>query len=90
MLTWAPLCPLQGLKEFSNWPTFPQLYVGGELIGGCDIVLEMHKTGSIKTPPFPLRDLFSIRISTMQPVCVAMRVWMLNTHAQWRRVCLVL
>ena len=35
----------QGLKAFSNWPTFPQLYVKGELVGGCDIVREMHETG---------------------------------------------
>ena len=33
----------QGLKEFSNWPTFPQLYVKGELVGGCDIVREMFQ-----------------------------------------------
>ena len=38
----------QGLKEFSKWPTFPQLYVDGELIGGCDIVLEMHEAGELK------------------------------------------
>ena len=33
----------QGLKEFSNWPTFPQLYVDGQLVGGCDIVSELHE-----------------------------------------------
>jgi Grx4 family monothiol glutaredoxin len=38
----------QGLKEFSNWPTFPQLYVQGELLGGCDIVSEMHQSGELK------------------------------------------
>ena len=38
----------QGLKEFSNWPTFPQLYVKGELVGGCDIVREMHETGELQ------------------------------------------
>ncbi|CAK9195953.1 unnamed protein product [Sphagnum troendelagicum] len=38
----------QGIKTFSNWPTFPQLYVMGELLGGCDIVLEMHKSGELK------------------------------------------
>ena len=37
----------QGLKEFSDWPTFPQLYVKGELVGGCDIVREMHETGEL-------------------------------------------
>lgn len=37
----------QGLKEYSQWPTFPQLYVGGELLGGCDIVLEMAAEGEL-------------------------------------------
>jgi monothiol glutaredoxin len=37
----------QGLKEYSNWPTFPQLYVKGELVGGCDIVREMFETGEL-------------------------------------------
>lgn len=37
----------QGLKDFSNWPTFPQLYVKGELVGGCDIISEMHETGEL-------------------------------------------
>jgi monothiol glutaredoxin len=38
----------EGLKIYSNWPTFPQLYVNGELIGGCDIVLELHQSGELK------------------------------------------
>lgn len=38
----------QGLKEYSSWPTFPQLYVKGELVGGCDIVREMAQTGELK------------------------------------------
>ena len=38
----------QGLKEYSNWPTFPQLYVRGELIGGSDIVVEMYHSGELK------------------------------------------
>ena len=38
----------QGLKEYSDWPTFPQLYVNGELIGGCDIIVEMHESGELK------------------------------------------
>jgi len=37
----------QAIKTFSNWPTIPQLYVEGAFIGGCDIVLEMHKTGEL-------------------------------------------
>ena len=38
----------QGLKEYSDWPTYPQLYVQGELVGGCDIILEMAADGSLK------------------------------------------
>ena len=38
----------QGIKEFSNWPTVPQLYVKGEFIGGCDIIREMFETGELK------------------------------------------
>ena len=37
----------QGIKEFSNWPTIPQLYVKGELVGGCDIIREMFQTGEL-------------------------------------------
>ena len=38
----------QGIKEFSNWPTIPQLYVKGEFIGGCDIVREMFESGELR------------------------------------------
>ena len=38
----------QGIKEFSNWPTIPQLYVKGEFVGGCDIVREMFQTGELQ------------------------------------------
>ncbi len=38
----------EGLKKYSNWPTFPQLYVDGELIGGCDIVVEMYQSGELQ------------------------------------------
>jgi monothiol glutaredoxin len=37
----------EGLKIYSSWPTFPQLYVNGELVGGCDIVLEMSESGEL-------------------------------------------
>jgi monothiol glutaredoxin len=37
----------EALKRYSNWPTYPQLYVNGELIGGCDIVVEMQKSGEL-------------------------------------------
>lgn len=39
----------QGIKEFSSWPTIPQLYVKGEFIGGCDIAKEMFQSGELKT-----------------------------------------
>jgi len=38
----------QGIKEFSSWPTIPQLYVRGEFIGGCDIIREMYETGELQ------------------------------------------
>jgi monothiol glutaredoxin len=38
----------QGIKDFSNWPTIPQLYVKGEFLGGCDIVREMFQTGELQ------------------------------------------
>src|SRR5262249_39493279 len=39
----------QGIKDFSNWPTIPQLYVKGEFVGGCDIVREMFQSGELKS-----------------------------------------
>ncbi len=38
-----------GIKQFSNWPTVPQLYVKGEFVGGCDIVTEMFQSGELQT-----------------------------------------
>jgi monothiol glutaredoxin len=38
----------EALKSYSNWPTYPQLYVNGELIGGCDIIVEMYKSGELQ------------------------------------------
>jgi monothiol glutaredoxin len=38
----------EGLKAYSNWPTYPQLYVNGELVGGCDIVVEMYHNDELK------------------------------------------
>jgi len=38
----------QNLPRYADWPTFPQVYVGGELIGGCDITLEMHASGDLE------------------------------------------
>jgi len=39
----------QGIKDFSDWPTIPQLYIKGEFIGGCDIVKELFEKGELKT-----------------------------------------
>ena len=39
----------EGIKEFSQWPTIPQLYVKGEFVGGCDIVTEMFQSGELET-----------------------------------------
>ena len=38
----------EALKRYSNWPTYPQLYVNGELVGGCDIALEMYQSGELR------------------------------------------
>ncbi|MFV8571689.1 Grx4 family monothiol glutaredoxin [Marinobacter sp. SBS5] len=38
----------EALKVYSSWPTYPQLYIGGELVGGCDIVLEMSESGELE------------------------------------------
>jgi len=37
------------LPAYANWPTFPQLWVGGELVGGCDIITELHESGELQT-----------------------------------------
>ena len=37
------------LPRFADWPTFPQIYIDGELVGGCDITLELHASGELKT-----------------------------------------
>ena len=38
----------QGIKDFANWPTIPQLYVNGEFVGGCDIMREMYESGELQ------------------------------------------
>lgn len=52
----------QGMKEYSNWPTFPQLYVDGRFVGGCDIVRDMFTAGELK----PIVDKALGRESTSQ------------------------
>lgn len=39
----------QGIKDYSQWPTIPQLFIDGEFIGGCDIVMQMHQNGDLIT-----------------------------------------
>lgn len=39
----------QGIKDYSDWPTIPQLYIAGEFVGGCDIVREMYENGELST-----------------------------------------
>lgn len=41
-------CLRQTIKEFSDWPTLPQLYINGEFVGGCDIVMELHSSGELQ------------------------------------------
>ena len=38
----------EALKEYSNWPTYPQLYIKGELVGGCDIILDLYNKGELE------------------------------------------
>ena len=38
----------EGIKQFANWPTIPQLYVNGEFVGGCDIMHEMYQSGELQ------------------------------------------
>ncbi len=38
----------EGLKEYSNWPTYPQLYIDGELVGGADIITQLHESGELE------------------------------------------
>jgi monothiol glutaredoxin len=47
----------QGIKDFSSWPTIPQLYVKGEFVGGCDIVREMAETGELEQLKGPPRTI---------------------------------
>jgi monothiol glutaredoxin len=46
----------EGIKEFSNWPTVPQLYVRGEFVGGCDIMTELYESGELQKILKPEED----------------------------------
>jgi len=41
------LCLISGIKDYSNWPTVPQIYINGEFVGGCDIMIELHQKGDL-------------------------------------------
>lgn len=45
----------EALKEYSHWPTYPQLYVNGELIGGCDIVMDLFNKGTLQSMVVPAK-----------------------------------
>eukprot|EP00205_Picochlorum_sp_RCC944_P003900 CAMPEP_0182613650 /NCGR_PEP_ID=MMETSP1330-20130603/26583_1 /TAXON_ID=464278 /ORGANISM="Picochlorum sp., Strain RCC944" /LENGTH=70 /DNA_ID=CAMNT_0024833387 /DNA_START=11 /DNA_END=223 /DNA_ORIENTATION=+ len=38
----------QGVKDYTQWPTIPQIFIGGEFVGGCDILMDMHKNGELE------------------------------------------
>lgn len=38
---------IKGIKEYSNWPTIPQVFINGEFVGGCDILLQLHQSGEL-------------------------------------------
>ncbi|CAN6310581.1 unnamed protein product [Urochloa humidicola] len=61
----------EGMKKFSNWPTFPQLYCKGELLGGCDIVIAMHESGELKDVfeehSIPLKPQGSKNVEVVEP-----------------------
>ena len=54
-----------GIKQFSEWPTIPQLYVGGKFVGGCDIVREMNASGE-------LQKLIGVKVSEPEPPTIMM------------------
>lgn len=50
-----------GIKEYSDWPTIPQVYINGEFLGGCDIMLDLHKNGELE------KELKSAGVETTPP-----------------------
>jgi monothiol glutaredoxin len=44
----ADQCKREAIKQFSNWPTIPQVYINGKFVGGCDIVTELYQSGELK------------------------------------------
>ena len=63
-----------GMKEYSEWPTFPQLYIGGEFQGGCDIVTEMHGSGDLhKALGVELKEAVTPNVTVTPPAVAAFR-----------------
>jgi monothiol glutaredoxin len=54
----------QGIKDFSDWPTIPQLYIAGEFVGGCDIVREMFETGELSNL---IKDIHNDHMKSIPP-----------------------
>ena len=55
----------EALKQYSNWPTYPQLYVNGELIGGSDIIIEMYKSGELQK--LVAREVATLEEQSLRP-----------------------
>ena len=49
-----PQCGFSGVKDYANWPTVPQLYIGGEFVGGSDIMTEMYQSGELQKQLEPI------------------------------------
>ena len=67
-----------GIKEFTNWPTIPQLYVKGEFVGGCDIVREMYETGELRPVLFRQRRRDRAERSLIPATCIPSSFGRLN------------
>ena len=78
----------QGVKDFTNWPTIPQLYVKGEFIGGCDIIREMAETGELEEL-FSEKEIFlqtpNLNLSppNLDDMCIQKIHCHTNSHDKW-------
>jgi len=59
----------QGVKSYSNWPTFPQLYINGELVGGCDIVTELYRKGELQKLVAKAQAAYAARADSFRQGC---------------------
>ncbi|KAK8607947.1 hypothetical protein V6N13_023391 [Hibiscus sabdariffa] len=78
----------QGLKVFSNWPTFPQLYYKGELIGGCDIILELHNNAKLAQDQWSPGDWCSAQAHGIAAILIAEPILKPNVNVSFRAVIL--